>query len=88
MVADLALKYRLPTLMDNMDNKEFVEAGGLVSLGLDLVESYRRAATHVHKILKGADPANLPMEQPVKLDLVLIKVAAAFSRIAVVAHLA
>ncbi len=66
MVADLALKYRLPTLMDN---KEFVEAGGLVSLGLDLVESYRRAATHVDKILRGADPGDLPMEQPTKLDL-------------------
>ena len=66
MVADLAIKYRLPTVMDN---KEFVEAGGLLSLGLDLVESYRRAATHVDKILKGANPANLPMEQPTKLDL-------------------
>jgi putative ABC transport system substrate-binding protein len=68
MVADLALKYRLPTLMDN---KEFVEAGGLVSLGLDLVESYRRAATHVDKILKGAEPGDLPMEQPTKLDLAI-----------------
>jgi putative ABC transport system substrate-binding protein len=52
-----------------MDNKEFVEAGGLLSLGLDLVESYRRAATHVDKILKGAAPADLTMEQPTKLDL-------------------
>jgi putative ABC transport system substrate-binding protein len=66
MVADLALKYRMPTLMDN---KEFVEAGGLLSLGLDLVDSYRRAATHVDKILKGSNPADLPMEQPTKLDL-------------------
>jgi ABC-type uncharacterized transport system substrate-binding protein len=66
MVADLALKYRLPALMDN---KEFVEAGGLLSLGLDLVESYRRAATQVDKILKGANPADVPMEQPTKLDL-------------------
>ena len=66
MVADLALKYRLPTIMDT---KEFVEAGGLLSLGLDLVDSYRRAATHVDKILKGAKPAELPMEQPTKLDL-------------------
>lgn len=66
MVADLALKYRLPTLMDN---KEFVQAGGLLSLGLDLVESFRRATTHVDKILKGANPADLPMEQPTKLDL-------------------
>jgi putative tryptophan/tyrosine transport system substrate-binding protein len=66
MVADLALKYRLPTIMDI---KEFVEAGGLLSLGLDLVDSYRRAAIHVDKILKGAKPAELPMEQPTKLDL-------------------
>ena len=66
MLADLALKYRLPTLMDN---KEFVEAGGLLSLGLNLVESYRRAANHVDKILKGANPAELPMEQPTKLDV-------------------
>ena len=66
MVADLALKHRMPTLMDN---KEFVEAGGLLSLGLDLVESYRRAATHVDKILKGANPAELPMEQPTKIEL-------------------
>ena len=66
MLADLALKYRLPTMMDN---KEFVEAGGLLSLGLDLVDSYRRAASHVDKILKGANPAELPMEQPTKFDL-------------------
>ena len=66
MVADLALKYRLPTIMDN---KEFAEAGGLLSLGPDLVDSYRRAATHVDKILKGANPADLPMEQPAKFDL-------------------
>ena len=66
MVANLALKYRLPTIMDI---KEFVEAGGLLSLGLDLVDSYRRAATHVAKILKGAKPAELPMEQPTKFDL-------------------
>jgi putative ABC transport system substrate-binding protein len=66
MVADLALKYRLLTIMDI---KEFVEAGGLLSLGLDLVDSYRRAATHVDKILKGANPADLPMEQPTKFDL-------------------
>src|SRR6266545_2629994 len=68
MVADLALKYRMPTMMDN---KEFVEAGGLLSLGLDLVDSYRRAATPVAKILKGSNPANLPMEQPTKFDLVI-----------------
>lgn len=66
MVADLALKYRLPAIMDI---KEFAEAGGLLSLGLDLVDSYRRSATHVAKILKGANPAELPMEQPTRFDL-------------------
>jgi putative ABC transport system substrate-binding protein len=66
VIADLALKYRLPT---TMDIKEFVEAGGLLSLGPDLVDLYRRSATHVDKILKGANPADLPMEQPMKLDL-------------------
>jgi hypothetical protein len=50
-------------------NKEFVEAGGFLSFGLDLVDSYRRAATHVDKILKGASPGELPMEQPAKFDL-------------------
>ena len=66
MLADLALKYRLPALMEN---KEFVEAGGLLSMGIDLVDSYRRAAGHVDKILKGANPATLPMEQPLKFDV-------------------
>ena len=62
------VKYRLPT---TMDIKEFPEAGGLLSLGVDLVDSYRRSATHVDKILKGANPADLPMEQPTKFDLVV-----------------
>jgi putative ABC transport system substrate-binding protein len=68
VVADLALKHRLPAMMDI---KEFAEAGGLLSLGLDLVDSYRRATGHVDKILKGAYPGDLPMEQPTKFDLVV-----------------
>jgi ABC-type uncharacterized transport system substrate-binding protein len=68
MVADLALKYRLPTITDF---RELPQAGGLLSFGPDLVDSYRRAATHVDKILKGANPAELPMEQPTKFDLVV-----------------
>jgi putative ABC transport system substrate-binding protein len=68
MLADLALKHRMPVIMDN---KEFVEAGGFLSLGPDLVDSYRRAATHVDKILKGAKPGDLPMEQPTNFDLAI-----------------
>ena len=68
MLADLALKHRMPVIMDN---KEFVEAGGFLSLGPDLVDSYRRAATHVDKILKGAKPGDLPMEQPTKFDVAI-----------------
>jgi putative tryptophan/tyrosine transport system substrate-binding protein len=66
MLADLALKHRLPMMMDI---KEFVEAGGLLSLGLNLVYAYQRAAAYVDKILKGAKPADLPMEQPTNFDL-------------------
>jgi putative ABC transport system substrate-binding protein len=66
MVADLALKYRLPTMGEN---KEMATAGALLSLGPNIVDSYRRSATHVDKILKGAKPGDLPMEQPTKFDL-------------------
>jgi putative ABC transport system substrate-binding protein len=68
VIADLALRYRLPTMTDF---RELPETGGLMSFGPDLVDSYRRAATHVDKILKGANPAELPMEQPTKFDLVV-----------------
>ena len=68
VVADLALKYRLPTMTDF---RELPENGGLMAFGPDLVDSYRRAAAHVDKILKGANPADLPMEQPTKFDLVV-----------------
>jgi len=68
MVADLALKHRLPTMMEN---KEMAAAAGLLSLGPDIVDSYRRSATLVDKILNGAKPGDLPMEQPTKFDLVV-----------------
>ena len=68
MFADLALKYRLPTIVEN---KEMAIAGALLSLGPNIVDSYRRSATHVDKILKGAKPGDLPMEQPTKFDLVV-----------------
>jgi putative ABC transport system substrate-binding protein len=66
MFADLAFKYRLPTMGEN---KEMAIAGSLLSLGPDIVDSYRRSAAHVDKILKGAKPGELPMEQPTKFDL-------------------
>src|SRR5262249_23489407 len=66
--AELALKYRLPTMGEN---KEMATGGSLMSLGPDIVDSYRRSAVHVDKILKGAKPGDLPMEQPTKFDLVV-----------------
>jgi putative tryptophan/tyrosine transport system substrate-binding protein len=61
VVADLALRYRLPAIYAF---RQFADAGGLLSYGPHNFESYRQAATHVDKILKGAKPGDLPMEQP------------------------
>jgi ABC-type uncharacterized transport system substrate-binding protein len=67
-IAELAAKSRIPTMYAF---RFYVEAGGLISYGVDLIENYRRAAAFVDKILKGAKPADLPIEQPTKFELVI-----------------
>ena len=67
-LADLAARSRLPAAFGVRDA---VEAGGLMSYGPSILDSYRQAATYVDKILKGAKPADLPVEQPMKFELVL-----------------
>ena len=64
----LALSARLPTMHGS---REHVEAGGLMSYGPNLPDLFRRAADYVDKILRGAKPADLPVEQPTKFDLVI-----------------
>jgi putative ABC transport system substrate-binding protein len=67
-IAELAQKARLPTAFARSEN---VEAGGLVSYGPKLTEQFRQAAVYVDKILKGAKPADLPVERPTKFELVI-----------------
>jgi putative ABC transport system substrate-binding protein len=65
---DFALKSRLPSMFAD---REYVDAGGLMSYGADLTESYRRVAYFVDRILKGTKPADLPVEQPTKFEFVV-----------------
>jgi putative ABC transport system substrate-binding protein len=67
-IVGFALKSRLPSMFAE---SESVDAGGLMSYGADLVDSYRRVAYYVDRILKGAKPADLPVEQPTKFELVI-----------------
>ena len=67
-VVGFALKSRLPSVYGR---KEAVDAGGLMSYGADIADSYRRVAYYVDRILKGAKPADLPVEQPTKFELVI-----------------
>jgi putative tryptophan/tyrosine transport system substrate-binding protein len=68
LIADFALKNRLPSVFEE---RLFVEAGGMLSYGPSFEDLFRRAATYVDRVLKGAKPANLPVEQPIKFELVI-----------------
>ena len=65
---DLAVKHRLPVMYRRIPE---VEAGGLMTYGVNLNDLDRRAATYVDKILKGASPADLPVEQPIKFEFII-----------------
>jgi putative tryptophan/tyrosine transport system substrate-binding protein len=67
-IVDFAAKSRLPAMYPD---SEFVEVGGLMSYGPNFVDLFRRAATYVDKILKGAKPADLPVEQPMKFEFIM-----------------
>jgi putative tryptophan/tyrosine transport system substrate-binding protein len=68
LIVDFATRTRLPS---TFGNREAVDLGALMSYGANLADNYRRAATYVDKILKGAKPADLPVEQPTKFELVI-----------------
>jgi ABC-type uncharacterized transport system substrate-binding protein len=67
-IVDLATKHRLPSIAMA---REFAELGGLMAYGANLPDLFRRAATYVDKILQGAKPADLPVEQPIKFEFVI-----------------
>ena len=67
-IAELGLKYRLPTISGEPG---FAQSGGLMTYGPSIPDLWRRAASYVDRILKGANPADLPVEQPTKIELVI-----------------
>jgi len=67
-IVELAVKYQLPA---SYPQKEYVDEGGLMSYGADLADQYRRAAVYVDKILKGAKPADLPVQQATKFEFII-----------------
>jgi putative ABC transport system substrate-binding protein len=67
-IAELASKHRLPAIYSN---KGYVDEGGLMSYGEDVAEQYRRAAGYVDKILKGAKPSDLPVQQATKFEFII-----------------
>jgi putative ABC transport system substrate-binding protein len=67
-IVDCAAKHWLPAMYPFRD---YVDAGGFMSYGISITDLWRRAATYVDKILKGANPADLPVEQPMKFELVI-----------------
>jgi putative ABC transport system substrate-binding protein len=67
-VVELAVKYRLPAIYPE---KGYVDEGGLMSYGVDYDDLYRRAAVYVDKILKGAKPADLPVQQAMKFEFII-----------------
>jgi putative ABC transport system substrate-binding protein len=83
-IVDLAGKSRLPAIYDD---RRFTQLGGLMSYGVHLAELDRRAAIYIDKILRGAKPADLPMEQPTKLELTINMRAAKALAVKIPAHL-
>jgi putative ABC transport system substrate-binding protein len=67
-VTSLAARYRLPAVYPY---HQFTELGGLLSYGFDRLDNFRRAATYADRILKGANPSELPVQAPVKFELVI-----------------
>jgi putative tryptophan/tyrosine transport system substrate-binding protein len=83
-ILDLAAESRLPAIYDE---QRFPQLGGLMSYGVNLADLDRRAAIYIDKILKGAKPANLPIEQPTKFELVVNLKTARALELKILAHL-